>query len=76
MRSIWDGLAAAVAAFVLSNPWSMAVANDNPSSKRSKALLPATLEMDRKAASTPARKSLPELRAVYRQLQEAADKRV
>lgn len=48
MRSMLGGPTAVVAAFFLFNLWSIAMASDNPYAKRSKTLLPITLELDRK----------------------------
>ncbi len=67
-------IAATIAALFCCNLWIIAMANENPYMERSKALLPVTLETDRKAADALARKSLSGLQAIYAHLQGAADK--
>lgn len=73
IRWMLKGLTAIATAFFLFSLWGMAMAADNPHAKRSKALLPSTLEIDRSVADALARKSLPGLQTNYARLQEATE---
>ncbi|MUO43006.1 hypothetical protein [Agrobacterium vitis] len=65
---------AATAAFLLSNLWGLAMADENPYTKRSATLLPVTLKLDGNVTDALARKSLSTLQDIYRQLQEETEK--
>lgn len=50
------------------------MAYDNPYERRSKTLLPITLDIDRRVADALMRKSLSDLQAIYAKLKEEAEK--